>query len=115
MGYGSTLEVVGVDLDVLLLIVGHGILGEDRGHRALRFARSAVDALVGVDEVHRVIVGRVDAVDRADVDARRVLDADAGLGDDVGHGSWRTLRWSELRVWPDRVYTWRWALASRRC
>jgi hypothetical protein len=27
----------------------------------------------------------VDAVDRADVDAREVFDVDAGLGDDVGH------------------------------
>src|SRR4029078_13692267 len=29
--------------------------------------------------------GRVDAVDRADLDARVVLLSDAGLGDDVGH------------------------------
>jgi hypothetical protein len=29
----------------------------------------------------------VNAVDRADVDAARVFDADARLGDHVGHGS----------------------------
>jgi hypothetical protein len=28
----------------------------------------------------------VDAVDRADVNAREIFDVDAGLGDDVRHG-----------------------------
>src|SRR5579859_5545120 len=79
-------EIVGVDLGVVLPLVRDRILGKDRGHRAFRLAGSAVDALVGVDEVHRVLVLGVDAVDRADVDAACVLDADARLGDDVGHG-----------------------------
>ena len=43
----------------------------------------AVDALLGVDDQDPLEV--VDAVDRADVDAREVFDVDAGLGDDVRH------------------------------
>src|SRR4029079_5868973 len=79
-------EVIGVDLDVVGPLLRHRVLGKDRGHRALGLAGAAVDALIGVDEVHRILVGGVDAIDRADVDAGRVLDADARLGDDVGHG-----------------------------
>ena len=38
--------------------------------------------------VVRLLRGRVDAVDRAHLDARVVLRADARLGDDVGHCGW---------------------------
>src|SRR5205814_5399022 len=79
-------EVVGVDLDVVLPLIGGRILREDRGHRALRLACATVDALIGIDEVHRVLFLGVDAVHGADVDATRVLDAYARLGDHVGHG-----------------------------
>src|SRR6266545_1926849 len=44
----------------------------------LLFRRETVDALLRVD--HEDAVGLVDAVDRADVDARAVFDVDAGLG-----------------------------------
>ena len=44
---------------------------------------AAVDALLGIDDQDPLEL--VDAVDRADVDARLVFDVDAGLGDDVGH------------------------------
>src|SRR6266511_696066 len=80
-------EIVGVDLDVVLPLVRHRVLGEDRRHRALRLARPAVDALLGIDEEHRIVIGGVDAIHRTDIDAARVLDADAGLGDDVGHAA----------------------------
>jgi len=55
------------------------------------FAGGAVDASVGVDVVLGGVVGGVDAIDGADVDAGGVFDADAGFGDDVGHGSARLL------------------------
>src|SRR5215204_3788282 len=86
-------EHVAVLLDERLLLRRHVLLREDRRDRALRLARAAVDALVGVDvELVRPLV---DAVDGADVDAGLVLDADAGFGDDVGHGGARgLLRWT---------------------
>ena len=73
-------------------VLGELVLGEARVDRARLDAGVAVDALLGVDVEHLdlVVVGlvgrRVDAVDRADLDAGVVLGADAGLGDDVGHG-----------------------------
>ena len=72
-----------VDLDEGVPLVRERVLGEDRLHRALRFARPAVDALLRVDDQDPLEL--VDAVDRADVDAREVFDVDAGLGDDVRH------------------------------
>src|SRR3954462_14799313 len=83
-GRGFALEDVPIDLHELLHVPRHVLFGEDRGHRALRLAGAAIDALVGVDE--ELLVAFVDAVDGTDVDARLVLDADAGFGDDVGHG-----------------------------
>ena len=64
------------------------LLGEDRVHRALRLAGAAVDAFVRVDE--QLAIGaflEMDAVDRADRDARHVEHVDARLGDHVGHSS----------------------------
>ncbi len=72
-----------VDLDEGVPLVRQGVLGEDRLHRALRFARAAIYALLGVDDQHPL--EHVDAIDRADIDAREVFDVDAGLGDDVRH------------------------------
>ena len=72
-----------VDLDEGVPLVRKRVLGEDRLDRALRFACPAIDALLGIDDEDPPEL--VDAVDRADVDARAVLDVDAGLGDDVRH------------------------------
>src|SRR5438309_10775447 len=75
-----------VDLRVLGPLGRQRLLGEDRVHRAFRLAGPAVDALVGIDEelpVGAFVV--VDAVDRADRDARDVEHVDARLGDHVGH------------------------------
>src|SRR5687767_12105405 len=72
-----------VDLDEGLPLVGERILGKDRLDRALRLARAAVDALLRIDDQHPAEL--VDAVDRADVDARAIFDVDARLGDDVRH------------------------------
>src|SRR5699024_3328432 len=62
--------------DVVLVV--DGLDGADR------LTGTTVDALVGVD-VQRA-VALVDAVDRALLDARLVLDVDAGLRDHIRHG-----------------------------
>ena len=53
--------------------------------RTLRLTRAAIDALVRVDVV--LILTLVDAVDGTNFYAARVLRVDAGLNDDVRHGS----------------------------
>src|SRR5690606_5704223 len=69
-------------------LLRHLFLREDRLDRAGVDAEPAVDALLRVDvENLPVFALAVDAVDRAGVDAGRVLHADAGLGDGVGHDS----------------------------
>src|ERR1035438_6297397 len=78
-------EVQLVDLDEGDLGGGDILLGEDGVHRAGIDAGAAIDALVRIDVDHAVLVDLVDAVDRAHLDARLVLEVDAGLGDDVGH------------------------------
>src|SRR5438445_259821 len=84
--------IVRVELRVVLPLVGRLVLGEAGIHRAGLDAGIAVDALLRVDVeprdvvVVRLIGRRMDAVDRADLDARIVLSAYAGLADDVGHG-----------------------------
>src|SRR3712207_7821256 len=60
-----------------------------------RLARTAVDALVGVDVHHPVAL--VDAVHRTLVDTGLVEDIDAGLGDHVGHGVRSEEHTSELQ------------------
>src|SRR5215207_7499500 len=86
-------EVPLVALGELRPLVGELVLGEARVHRAGLDAGVAVDALLGVDVelLDLVVVGlirrRVDAVDRADLDARVVLGADARLCDHVCHGA----------------------------
>src|SRR5436190_246196 len=84
-------EVLRVLLDVVRPLVGHLVLREAGVHGAGLDAGVAVDAFLGVDVqlldvvVVRLVGRRMDAVDRAHLDARVVLRANAGLGDDVGH------------------------------
>src|SRR3990167_4808982 len=80
---GPFLGQVGVQLDHVLLVAGHVLLGDDRIHRALGDADGTVDALVGIDGEE--ILALAEAVDRTDVHAVGVLAADAGFEDDVGH------------------------------
>src|SRR5215213_4141126 len=68
---------------VVLHLFGDLVVRIDGLHRALWHAHRAVDALGGVD--HELVVGVVDAVDRASPYARRVLRADTQLGYNVGH------------------------------
>jgi DeoR family transcriptional regulator, aga operon transcriptional repressor len=76
-----------VDLDEVAVLGRDALSGGDRVDRADRLAQRAVDALAGVDDEH--LVDLVDAVDRADVEAREVLDPDARRADDVGHAAAR--------------------------
>ena len=78
-------EVIRVDLDEPLPLIWQVGFEEDRLDGALRHADAAVNALIRVDVVHRVVVRRVDAVHRADLDAGRILHTNAGLGNDIGH------------------------------
>jgi hypothetical protein len=65
-------------------LLRHVIFVVDRLDRAYRLARTAVDALVGVNVEHAVAL--VDAVDGTFVDARSVFDVHTREGDDVSHG-----------------------------
>src|SRR5262249_13497853 len=64
---------------------------ENRLDRARRHARAAIDALVRVNIKHLrrgvlwLVFPGMNTIDRTDVDARRVLGADARFADDVGH------------------------------
>src|ERR1019366_4158830 len=82
------LEVHLVDVDVGDLGRRDVLLGEDRVDGARIDACTSIDALRRSDENHPVIVGLVDAVHGADLDAGLVLQVDASLSDDVGHAGW---------------------------
>src|SRR4029079_565159 len=77
----------------VLPLVRHFVEREDGFHRARRHAGAAIDALVRLDEEHlggfegRLVLARMNAVDRTHVDAGRVLRADAGFRDYVSHRS----------------------------
>src|SRR6478609_522021 len=84
-------EDLTIDDTVGMHFRGKIVLVEDGLHRADRLARPAVDAFVGVDV--QLAGTLVDAVDRALLDARLVLDVDARLGNHIGHDSLR-IRWT---------------------
>jgi hypothetical protein len=88
---GSLFEVINVDLDVLVPLSRHVVLREDRLHRTLVYAQTAIDTGIGVDVeldcgtmVARFFC-RMDAVDGANFDAGGVLGSDARFSDDVCH------------------------------
>jgi hypothetical protein len=62
-----------VDLDVTLPLIGHFVEREDSFDGTGRYARAAIDTLVGVDVKHclrfevGLVLARVDAVDGADI------------------------------------------------
>src|SRR5689334_14297008 len=76
-------EDIPVDLDVLLHVPRHILFRENRGDRTLRLARTAIDALIRMDE--ELVRSLVDAVDWAHIDACAVLGVLARFGYDVGH------------------------------
>jgi len=97
-----------LDLDEVLPLLRHFILRENRIHRALRFAGSTVDALVGLNVqfieplVRREsgLIGLVDAIDGAHLHAGAIQHINAGFSDDIGHGSASLLR---VRILTDPV------------
>src|SRR5437016_1552541 len=62
-------EVGLVDLGVVLPLIRHSIFWKDRAHRAHRFARSAIDAFIGMDEIHVVCIRCIYAVNRTHIKA----------------------------------------------
>jgi len=82
---------IGVDRDEVSPLTGDsGCHVNGRGW-AGRLARAAVDALAGIDEemINIVILlfirCRMDTINGADIDARRIFGADTRLGDHIGH------------------------------
>src|SRR5690606_28140353 len=90
--FGRKTIPVGVLLDERLPFLRHVIFGEDGVHRAFGLAGAAVDAFVRVDvqlrHFFKLRAGRrrMDAVYRADLDARGVLRADARFRNHECHG-----------------------------
>ena len=89
---GSAPEEGEIDPGEASPLDGEVIVEIDSLYGALDDAQAAVDAGGGVDvqlrlglEV-RLVLGGVDAVDRADGDARGVLGVDARFSNDMGHG-----------------------------
>ena len=87
-------DVAGLEGGPLLWEV---IFKEDRFDRADFGADAAIDALGRVDEILFLFVVRVNAIDRTDLDAGCIFRPDAGLGDDVGHGSGLLPPWLGIR------------------
>src|SRR5690349_9133653 len=79
----ATFEVILIFRDVRLPLIRSVFFREDGGHRALRFASSAVDTLVGVDV--KLVRAFVNAVYRADVNATPVLHVNTRFSNDVRH------------------------------
>ena len=79
----TLLEVLLVFLDVARPLARDVRIRENRLDGALRLTRTTVDTFVWVDV--KLILGLINAIDRANLDATRVLRLDAWLGNDVGH------------------------------
>src|SRR5689334_18926769 len=79
--WGVRVEDLLVLRDEALEVRRDVFFGIDRTHRALRLARAAVDAFVGVDE--QLVLALVDAIHGTDIDTGTILHTNAGFGDDV--------------------------------
>src|SRR5256885_14399338 len=82
-----------VDRRIALPLFRQVFQRENRGHRADRHARAAIDAFRGIDVqlllgfMLRLVLAGVDAIHRAHIHAGGVLGADARFGDDVSHAN----------------------------
>lgn len=81
----SVLEIVIVHVSVGSPLLWNGVLGKDGHYRTNWLAGGTVDALVGVDIKHVVVVRGVDAINRTNIHACAVLNIDARFSDDIGH------------------------------
>jgi len=85
------LEVVEVDLNIFFPLFGQIIRWEDRLHRTFVDAQTAVDACVRIDvELLRSVVTSsflhwMNAINRADINARSVLGSNAGFSNHMRH------------------------------
>ena len=79
------LKEIGVNFLVFFPVRGQIDIGENRADGTNRFAHSAINTIVGVDEHLRRFVVGLDAIARANLRARAVFDADAGLSNNVRH------------------------------
>jgi hypothetical protein len=79
----TLLEVFLVLLDVTRPLARDVRIRENRLDGTLRLTRTTIDAFVRMDV--ELIFGLINAIDRANLDATRVLRLDAWLGNDVGH------------------------------
>jgi hypothetical protein len=69
--------------DELVPFPRHFVIRENRIYRAFGHAGTAIDTLIGMYII--LIRTLVDAIDRANIDASRVLNVNARLGNDIGH------------------------------
>src|SRR4030095_10994498 len=83
---------VGVDLNELFPFLWSRRLLKDRFYRTNRLAGATIDALVGIDiefifllEFFGLVFGRMDTIDRANIDTSGILNFYARLGNDIGH------------------------------
>jgi hypothetical protein len=79
----TLLEVLLVLLDVARPLARDVRIRKNRLDGALRLTRTTIDAFVRVDV--KLILGLINAIDRANLDATRVFRLDAWFGNDVGH------------------------------
>src|SRR5262245_55135996 len=83
------LIVLRVDRNEVLPLFRRFVERENRFHGTRRNAGATIDALVWMDEQlfrrfeRGLVLPRMDAVDRADIDTGRILRADARFGDDI--------------------------------
>jgi hypothetical protein len=87
----ALLEVIGIDRRKMLPLLGNIVFGEDGLDRARRLASSAINAFIRVYVEHfgrleiRLVLSRVDAIDRTNIHTGRVLSPYAGLSNNVCH------------------------------
>ena len=85
---GMSIEVDAILLCVALPLLRDVVFKEDGGYGAYHLAGGAVDAGVRIYVELVVLVGAVDAVNGADVNAGKVFYAYARFRDNVGRGCW---------------------------
>src|ERR1700752_4102704 len=81
----SCLEEIRVDLNVVLPLLRDLFRGKDRVDWANGNTAITVDAFVGIDVKHSVLLAPMNAIHWADIDTCFVFNADTGLCDDEWH------------------------------
>lgn len=79
------IEVIGVHPGEVMPLWRDFALGKDSIHRTCRDTGATVNALIGINVKHLVLVGPVNTVHRANIDAGPIFYADARLCNHVCH------------------------------